>query len=379
MSLLTRKSTILAKIEGTYATDPTPTGSANAILVGNLTVTPLDADLVERPIIKPFLGNADKLIAESRVKIQFDVEMAGAGVPGIAPGYAPLLKACAFAEDLNTAAVTISSVTTTATVTETAHGRSNGSYVKISGATETEYNGNFVIAVTGANTYTYTMLSDPAGSSATGSPVVGIDAQYAPVSESFDSITIYYNNDGVLHKATGSRGTVKFGLNVKQIPVMTFIFTALYNSPSDTAAPTVDYDAFLQPKIANTANTTDFSLHGFSGYLQSMEFDMANDVQFRTLIGYQSVNIIDRKPAGTFVLEAPTMADKNFFDAAIDGDVDTMSITHGNFSGNIIMLDAPRVSIQNPNYQDSQGVQMLSIPFTATPDSGNDELLITVK
>lgn len=65
--------------------------------------------------------------------------------------------------------VTIASSGTTATVTLASHKVSgSGSYVTISGANESEYNGTFVGTKTGLNTYTYTMLSDPAGSAATG-------------------------------------------------------------------------------------------------------------------------------------------------------------------------------------------------------------------
>lgn len=53
---------------------------------------------------------------------------------------------------------------TTATLTTTApHLRYTGETVTVSGATPAAYNGTFVITVTGANTYTYTMLSDPGG------------------------------------------------------------------------------------------------------------------------------------------------------------------------------------------------------------------------
>ena len=38
-----RNSAILAKVEGTYGTDSTPTGAANAVLVSNLSINPLDA------------------------------------------------------------------------------------------------------------------------------------------------------------------------------------------------------------------------------------------------------------------------------------------------------------------------------------------------
>ena len=67
-----------------------------------------------------------------------------------------------------TTAQTISSitnVTTTATLTTaSAHGLITGNRVTISGATPAAYNGTFVITVTGATTFTYTMLSNPGGS-----------------------------------------------------------------------------------------------------------------------------------------------------------------------------------------------------------------------
>lgn len=63
----------------------------------------------------------------------------------------------------------ITRVTTTATLTTAqAHGLMTGMQVTVSGATPSQYNGTFTITVTGANTFTYVMGSDP-GSSA--SPV----------------------------------------------------------------------------------------------------------------------------------------------------------------------------------------------------------------
>lgn len=55
------------------------------------------------------------------------------------------------------AITSITSSSTTATVTTTAnHGLSDGNYVTISGATQTEYNGSYQITVTAATTFTYT-------------------------------------------------------------------------------------------------------------------------------------------------------------------------------------------------------------------------------
>lgn len=62
----------------------------------------------------------------------------------------------------------ITNATTTATLTtSTAHGLSNGNTVTVFGAVPSAYNGTFTITVTGATTFTYTMLSDPGGSATT--------------------------------------------------------------------------------------------------------------------------------------------------------------------------------------------------------------------
>jgi len=113
MALLTRKRLILAKAEATYGTDPTPTGSANAILVRNLEITPLQSDIVQRELIRPYLGNYEQLLAQTRVQVTFEVELAGSGAAGTAPAYGPVLKACGLSETvLATTSVTYAPVST---------------------------------------------------------------------------------------------------------------------------------------------------------------------------------------------------------------------------------------------------------------------------
>jgi len=73
----------------------------------------------------------------------------------------------------------ITRVTTTATLTTAAnHNLTTGTFVTVSGATPSEYNGTFSITVTGATTFTYTMLSTPSGSATVvGSYKVGVWGQ----------------------------------------------------------------------------------------------------------------------------------------------------------------------------------------------------------
>jgi hypothetical protein len=68
--------------------------------------------------------------------------------------------------------------TTTATVTAPGHGMSNGQYVTVSGASGVDaaiYNGTYIVSGVTANTFTYTMLSPPAGA-ATGY-LIGVNNQ----------------------------------------------------------------------------------------------------------------------------------------------------------------------------------------------------------
>lgn len=63
----------------------------------------------------------------------------------------------------------ITNVGTTATATRNNHFLTTGDTITIANASPAQYNGTFVITVTGTNTFTYTMASDPGGS-ATGTP-----------------------------------------------------------------------------------------------------------------------------------------------------------------------------------------------------------------
>lgn len=134
MPLLSRKRTILAKTEITYGTDPTPTGTANAILVRNLNITPLNAELASRDLVRPYLGASEQLLASSYVAVDFEVEMAGAGTAGTAPAYGPLLLACGMSETLVALATATYTPVSTAFKSVTIYYNVDGVLHKITGA-----------------------------------------------------------------------------------------------------------------------------------------------------------------------------------------------------------------------------------------------------
>lgn len=379
---LTRKRLILSKIETTYATDSSPAGT-DAILVRNLDITPIEANVVSRDLVRPYLGNYDQLLAQTRVTITFQVEMAGSGTGGTAPKFNSLLRACGLSETVMAAAVTGSATAGAAGSITLAAGASsvdgfyNGMVVSITSGTGNGSTGLIVDYVGSTKVATVQPITTSFTPAASSGYSIAPNVGYKPVSSSFESATIYFNNDGILHKATGCRGTFSFNTEVGQIPTIDFTMTGIYNAPTDTAAPTVTYSNQATPQIFKAGNASAFSLLNFSGCLMSMGFDIANEVTYRELVGCtKSVLITNRAPSGTVMIEAPTIAQKDFFSiAASDSGTGRLSLLHGTTAGNQVGILATKVDVGNPTYSDSDGVQMLSLPYVAIPTSaGNDEL-----
>jgi hypothetical protein len=198
---------------------------------------------------------------------------------------------------------------------------------------------------------------------------------YAPVSASFGSCTIYGNIDGVRHKVTGCRGSFSISCELNQIPVISFSMTGIYNAPTDTTAPTCTYNA-TKPLLFKTGNTSAFSIFGYGGALQSWSFDMNNETVVRQLVGgTQEVMITDRKPSGSATVEAVALSAHNFFTDATGSSTGTNTFLHGTTAGNKVTVSCPQTDLGQPTYEDSDGVQMLNLPFVATPTSAGDNEL----
>ena len=206
--------------------------------------------------------------------------------------------------------------------------------------------------------------------------VASTSVTYAPVSSSFSSVTIYYNVDGVLHKVTGARGNVEMTCQIAQIPVLKFTMTGIYNAPTDTAQPSVTYSNQATPLIFKNGNTSAFQFFSYSGAFSQVSLNLANSIVYRELVGGTKEAVFtDRKPSGTVMLEAPTIAAKDFFSLAAGTSTGNLTFLHGTTAGNRVTFTASQVDIAQPAYADDNGVQMLSVPYVALPTTaGNDEL-----
>jgi hypothetical protein len=208
--------------------------------------------------------------------------------------------------------------------------------------------------------------------------VASTSVTYTPVSGSFDSVTIYANIDGILHKMPGCRGTFSIKCDNNQIPYLEFDMQAVYVEPTDVAAVTPSYGAQTDPLIFRQGNTSGFQICSYSGILSSFEFNLSNDVVYRDLVGStREVLITDRKPTGSVMIQMPdTLASpgKNFFNLATTETNGNLTFLHGTTAGNRVQFTAGQVDLSAPAYEEQDGIVMLRLPYTAVPtNAGNND------
>ncbi|MCA0213076.1 MAG: hypothetical protein LCH79_07870 [Proteobacteria bacterium] len=299
-----RKLALLAKMETVYATDSVPTGAANAMVVHDVEVTPLDGEEVERNNVQPYFGNMGAIEATSYARLRFNVEMAGSGTAGVAPKYSPLLRACA------------------------------------------------------------TSLTVVADTSVT----------VLPITEALESASLYCNIDGINHIMPGVRGNCKPVLDAKGKPVFQFEFMGLFVPLTDTPLPAVTLTGWVKPVAVNKANTT-CTVHGVAVAMSHYDLDFGNQVVKRDLTGVDTVEIVDRKSAGSLVFENTAIATKNWVGTAKDKTLGNLALVHGTTAGNIITFNATgTLELGKPTYSNQDGIQMINVPTRYVPTSaGNDE------
>lgn len=206
------------------------------------------------------------------------------------------------------------------------------------------------------------------------------DVQYDPVSLNEESITIYTHFDGQKHALLGARGTWTIDIDPKGIPFYHFTITGLWADPASVVDPVPDFTAFQTPLAVTNDNTPTFTLFGNSFNLLGLSIDQANEVVYRNVVGEESVQIVDRAPAGSVTIEAPALATWNAFTTARANATGVLQLVHGTTAGNIIQIDAGIVQIKNPSYGNSDGVRTLEMDLAIIPTSaGDDEFKITTK
>lgn len=229
---------------------------------------------------------------------------------------------------------------------------------------------------------------------AAGSPQVTpsrVEHAFEGTYSSWKSVTIYYYDDGVLHKMLGARGTVSIGLMVGDRPVFKFRFLGLDGGISAVANASPTLTGFKAPLVVTDANTGALTLgctyatgalSGGTEYVSGgMSLDVGNDVQFVDLLGTaalagQSIDFAQRAMTGSVEFDLTAANEVTFMATVKANTTQSFGLVHGTSAGYKMLVFMPAVQLINPKKVEKQGRRLIGYEMRIVPSAGNDELKI---
>lgn len=202
---------------------------------------------------------------------------------------------------------------------------------------------------------------------------------YRPVSTSQESITLYMYFDGLLHKMTGSFGSVSMEANAGEFGRFTFTFTGQYIAPVDSAVPqTAAYEAALiQPPVFELAQ---LRVDDRAVIVNNLRFDENNTVAPRSSAnhsdGYYGVRITGRDPQGGVDPEAELVRDYDWWSKFKASTQVALKARIGQTDGNVIWLNALGVQYSGMSYGDRNGIRVFAAGVGFARIDGDDEIEI---
>lgn len=210
--------------------------------------------------------------------------------------------------------------------------------------------------------------------------------EYLPATDALKTVTIYWYDDGLLHKLIGCFGNVKLSAKSGEAPKLTFDFTGLDAGVSVAANATAVLTGWRVPVGITKANVTDVVLGatyaagvltgGTSINSSGLSLDWGNAIAFAPLLGVEQVVLTDRKVTGSLSLESTAAQEVAQMASVKANTLQSVGFVIGTATGNRIMLHLPSVQFLNPKKEDFNGIRLVGFDLKVMPVAGNDEIRI---
>ena len=310
-----KNSVVTAKAQVTAGTDALPTGAATAILIRDVSSTPLDAQNISRDVIRGSFGGSEQLVGPASVKLSYSVELAGSGAAATPPAWGVLLQGCAAGEgSLATPARVEYSPVSTAMKALTQYYYDDGVLHK---------------------------MLDCMGNCTLSAKVGEIP------SFKFEWVG---TNGGI---ATGSATGTTYAAWKKPVPM--------------TKANVIDITLGATYAAGALSGGTPYSSTG-------LELNFGNVVNFNPLLSTETVDITDRDSAGSVELELDAAQEVALMADVVANISRSLGFTIGTVTGNKVIVFAPNVQLVNPKKVDRNGKRLIGFDLRFVPTAaGNDE------
>lgn len=202
-------------------------------------------------------------------------------------------------------------------------------------------------------------------------------ATYNPNSliDSAESVTIYFYLDGLLHIASGCRGTFSLDAKAGEYGEISWDFTGIYAGPTDSANPVPTLNATIPPRFVSGA----FALDSYAAVIAALKISIGNAIGKRpsanAATGILQYIIKDRGVTGSIDPEVVSLATKSFWAMMASGAGVTFTGKFGATAGNICTITAPSVQLDDLKYGEREGILTYALPLNFVPTAaGNDEI-----
>lgn len=203
---------------------------------------------------------------------------------------------------------------------------------------------------------------------------------YTPISDDFESLTVYMYFDGLLHRVTGCMGSVTFNGEAGNFGLANFTFTGQYLEVLDAAIPT---GAIYEQTVPSQIELAELNLAGVDDFCaQSFSIDMQNNVVPRDCMnasdGFNGVRITARSPQGTINPEATKESHFPFWEYMSDSTQFSFHVKVGTVAGNRVRIISDSVQISGITYGDRNELRTyeIGLRFSQFSGDGDDELRI---
>lgn len=210
--------------------------------------------------------------------------------------------------------------------------------------------------------------------------------EYLPATDTLKTLTIYWYDDGLLHKLVGCFGNVKLSAKSGEAPKLTFDFVGLDAGVSAAANATAVLTRWKVPVAITKANVTDIllgctyatgALTGGVAYNSTgLSLDWGNQVAFAPMLTTEQVVLTDRKVTGALSIELTAAQEVTQMAAVKANTLTGIGFVIGTATGNKIMLHLPSVQLINPKKEDFNGMRLIGFDMRVLPVAGNDEVRI---
>lgn len=211
--------------------------------------------------------------------------------------------------------------------------------------------------------------------------------EYEPISEAFETLTIKYSQDGVIHTMLGCMGTVAFNMVEGERPTMRFTFFGFDGGSAAASAATPVHTAWRTPQVVTAQNSdrltiggtyTDGVVSGGTRYCsRGLTFDVANDAKYVAMLcDGTGPDITDRSPTGSFELEMSAAQEVTLRADVKANTKRTVGLLHGSSEGNRVGVFVSNAKLMTPAYQNFEDRLLVGVSFNAEPITGDDEFVI---